>query len=117
VSEPIETVRSPRSENLDTEYDNITVKSPALDHDGGHERDSESVDEDDEEDAEEYVVEAIIEHYRDAGKKYYLVKWQGYEDSHDWLPEEDLEGAAELVAEYNEKVRRRKLKGRQKMKQ
>jgi hypothetical protein len=117
VSEPIETVRSPRSENLNTEYDNTTVKSPALDHDGGHERDSESVDEDDEEDAEEYVVEAIIEHYRDAGKKYYLVKWQGYEDSHDWLPEEDLEGAAELVAEYNEKVRRRKLKGRQKMKQ
>jgi hypothetical protein len=63
-----------------------------------------------EDDAEEYVVEAIIEHYREAGRTYYLVKWQGYEDSHDWLPSEDLEGAAELVAEYNEKIRRRKAK-------
>ncbi|KAH7073128.1 hypothetical protein BKA63DRAFT_57612 [Paraphoma chrysanthemicola] len=59
-------------------------------------------------DAEEYVVEGIIEHYREAGKTYYLVKWQGYEDSHDWLPEEDLEGATELVAEYNTIIRQRK---------
>lgn len=64
----------------------------------------------DSEDAEEYIVEAILEHYRDAGKKCYLVKWQGYEDSHDWLPEEDLEGAAELVAEYNARVRKKKSK-------
>ncbi|KAJ4345112.1 hypothetical protein N0V95_005925 [Ascochyta clinopodiicola] len=62
------------------------------------------------EDAEEYVVETIIEHYYDEGRKYYLVKWEGYEDSHDWLPEEDLEGAAEMVNEYNEKLRRRKEK-------
>jgi hypothetical protein len=61
------------------------------------------------EDAEEYVVEAIIDHYHDdVGKKWYLVKWQGYEDSHDWLANEDLEGAAELVAEYNAKIRRKK---------
>ena len=64
------------------------------------------------EDAEEYVVESIIEHYYDQGRKYYLVKWEGYEDSHDWLPEEDLEGAAELVKEYNERVKRRKAQER-----
>jgi hypothetical protein len=64
-----------------------------------------------EEDPEEYVVEAIIEHYYDdEGKKYYLVKWEGYQDSHDWLLEEDLAGASELVAGYNERVRRRKGK-------
>ena len=55
---------------------------------------------------EEYVVEAIIEHCRKHGKMYYLVKWEGYENSHDWLPEEDLEGAAELVSEYNERTNR-----------
>ena len=54
--------------------------------------------------AEEYVVEAIVEHFQEDGKNYYLVKWDGYEDSHDWLPEEDLEGAADLVAEYNERI-------------
>jgi hypothetical protein len=67
----------------------------------------------DDEDAEEYVVESIIEHFHEGEKKYYLVKWEGYEDSHDWLPEEDLEGARDLVDEYNERVRRRKKKGKE----
>lgn len=75
----------------------------------------QSEDDSEEDDAEGYVVEAIIEHYRDAWGKFYLVKWQGCKNSHDWLPEEDLEGAAELVAEYSEKVRRKKMKGKQKM--
>lgn len=85
--------------------DNKKVSSVAETMDDQHDEDGG-----DSEDAEEYVVETILEHYRDAGKKYYLVKWQGYEDSHDWLPEEDLEGAAELVAEYNAQVRKRKGK-------
>jgi hypothetical protein len=67
----------------------------------------------DDEDAEEYVVESIIEHFHEGGKKYYLVKWEGYEDSHDWLPEEDLEGARDLVEEYNQRVRWRKEKGKE----
>lgn len=70
--------------------------------------DSVADDDGDAEDAEEYVVESIIEHYHDEGRIYYLVKWEGYEDSYDWLPEEDLEGAAELVKDYNERVRGRK---------
>jgi hypothetical protein len=63
-------------------------------------------------DTELYVVEAILEHYRDeTGTKFYLVKWAGYEDSHDWLPEEELGSAAELVAEYMREYReKRKVK-------
>jgi hypothetical protein len=70
--------------------------------------------EDEEEDVEEYVVESIIEHFYEGDKKYYLVKWEGYEDSHDWLPEEDLQGASEVVEEYNERIRRRDRKGKMK---
>ncbi|PSN60335.1 hypothetical protein BS50DRAFT_206951 [Corynespora cassiicola Philippines] len=54
-----------------------------------------------EDDAEEYVVEAILDHSYDSAKqKYYLVKWQGFEDSSDWLPVEDLEDAPDLVKAY-----------------
>ncbi|EUC31605.1 hypothetical protein COCCADRAFT_6539 [Bipolaris zeicola 26-R-13] len=60
--------------------------------------------------ADEYVVEAIEEHYHDGNKTYYLVKWEGYEDSRDWLAEEDLQGAREVVAEYHAKIRRREEK-------
>jgi hypothetical protein len=68
-------------------------------------------EDDDGNDAEEYVVEAIIDHYcDDDNKKWYLVKWQGYENSHDWLAAEDLGGAAELVSEYNARMRRKKKK-------
>ncbi|KAH9860338.1 hypothetical protein J1614_011668 [Plenodomus biglobosus] len=63
-----------------------------------------------EDDAEEYVVESIIEHFYDGRKKYYLVKWEGFEDSHDWLPEEDLAGAADIVSEYNRRIARIKNK-------
>ncbi|KAF3043046.1 hypothetical protein E8E11_006585 [Didymella keratinophila] len=81
------------------------LQKPAFDSD-------EAVDDSqDDEDAEEYVVEAIIEHYHDDGRKFYLVKWEGYEDSHDWLPEEDLEGAAELVHDYNERVKQKGKNG------
>lgn len=70
----------------------------------------DSVEEEDSE-AEEYAIEAILEHYYNGQTKYYLVKWEGYEDSHDWLPEERLAGAAELVAEYNARIRRRAKRG------
>jgi hypothetical protein len=84
-----------------TNLENIRTRTPVI------ESDVEQSGENEDTDTEEYVVESIIEHYREAGKKYYLVKWQGYEDSHDWLPEEDLEGAAEVVAEYNARIRKR----------
>jgi hypothetical protein len=90
------------------ELDNMHVRRSTV------EPSVESLGEDEDEDAaKEYVVEAIINHYRNAGKKLYLVMWEGHKDSHDWLLEEDLEGAAELVAEYNASVRKRK--GKQKL--
>ncbi|KAL1793018.1 hypothetical protein ACET3X_008000 [Alternaria dauci] len=90
-----------REFNEDVNNDNIDMhKAPSNRHSAEHDKN----DEEDAEGAEEYVVEAIVEHFREDGKTYYLVKWDGYEDSHDWLPEEDLEGAPDLVAEYNERV-------------
>ncbi|KAJ4301233.1 hypothetical protein N0V90_003324 [Kalmusia sp. IMI 367209] len=74
-------------------------------HDGNTEDDRE------EQSGEEFVVEAILSHSYEDGKKYYLVKWDGYEDSSDWLPEEDLLGTQELLTEYNEKIEKRKVKG------
>jgi len=59
---------------------------------------------------EEYVVESIIKHCYKAGRKYYLVKWEGYEDSNDWLPEEDLADAAEVVTEYHQRISSKKGK-------
>jgi hypothetical protein len=101
--------RGPQHRSSDTELDTPHVRSPTVDQLARSPGDDEDGD-----DAEEYVVEAIMEHYREAGKKFYLVKWEGYEDSHDWLPEEDLEGAHELVAEYNARIR--KCKGKLKTK-
>lgn len=69
-------------------------------------------DSDGDDGAEEYVVESIIEHYHEGGKTYYLVKREGFEDSHDWLPESDLEGAAEVVAAYNKRIERKADKHR-----
>lgn len=92
----------PHHESND-DVDNDTLHMYAVPSDN-HSSEYSKKDEEDAEGAEEYVVEAIVNHFQEDGKKYYLVKWDGYEDSHDWLPEEDLEGAADLVAEYNERL-------------
>lgn len=100
----------PRTHSLDLiDDENIHIQSSRNGTSTPHQQDLDEVEDSD---AEEYAVEDIIEHYCDGGKKYYLVKWEGHDDSHDWLPEEDLAGAAELVAEYNERVRKRKQKVR-----
>jgi hypothetical protein len=65
-----------------------------------------------ESDTEEYVIDAILEHSYIDDTKYYLVKWQGYEDSSDWVSVEDLAGAPEMVAQYEEKIKRKTGKGR-----
>jgi hypothetical protein len=89
--------------------DTIRVSSQA-DRSAHHQQHQRSHQHEDEESVEEYAVESIIEHFCKGGKKYYLVKWEGYDDKHDWLPEEDLEGAADLVAKYNEQISRSKGK-------
>ncbi|KAF2733712.1 hypothetical protein EJ04DRAFT_564843 [Polyplosphaeria fusca] len=64
-----------------------------------------------EEDAEDYAVSAILAHsFDDQGTKYYLVQWEGYPAS-DWLLEDDMEGAREMVDAYERSVRRKKGKG------
>ncbi|PVI03791.1 hypothetical protein DM02DRAFT_726224 [Periconia macrospinosa] len=80
-------------------YDDVEME------DGDDENEDEFDDDDDEEedDAEEYVVETIVNHNFESGIKYYLVKWEGYENS-DWLQEDELEGAKELIVEYHEKL-------------
>jgi hypothetical protein len=64
----------------------------------------DNIDNADADSTEEYAVEAIVDHFREHGMNYYVVKWEGYEDSHDWLPEVDLGGAADLVTEYKERI-------------
>ncbi|KAF2649575.1 hypothetical protein K491DRAFT_683709 [Lophiostoma macrostomum CBS 122681] len=71
-------------------------------------RPSSADEEQDEEQDEEYVIESILEHSYQDGVKYYLVKWEGYDDASDWLAENDLEGAIELVDEYNATMRARR---------
>lgn len=52
----------------------------------------------------EYEVEAIIQHQDLDGVRYYLVKWVGEEEAQDWLTGEDLQGASDLVDEYNNHI-------------
>jgi hypothetical protein len=84
----------------------VTIPSEEDDDDDDGDEDSEQSD------AEEYVIEAILEHSYIDDTKYYLVKWQGYEESSDWLTAEDLAGAPEMIAEYEERIRRKKGKGK-----
>ncbi|KAF2684998.1 hypothetical protein K458DRAFT_417838 [Lentithecium fluviatile CBS 122367] len=113
------------SEESFEENDTISVQRPATAHstnkqpahrsrptyqDDDPEDDEEQ--EDEEPETEEYVIEAILDHSYQDDTKYYLVKWQGYADSSDWVSAEDLAGAPEMVAEYEDMVRRKKEKGR-----
>ncbi|KAG9196638.1 hypothetical protein G6011_01759 [Alternaria panax] len=91
----------------DVSNDTIHIHTTPSDR---HSLEHSNNDDEDAEGAEEYLVEAIVEHFQEHGKNYYLVKWEGYENSHDWLPEQDLEGAADLVAEYKERVGRKNKK-------
>ncbi|KAF2644305.1 hypothetical protein P280DRAFT_505118 [Massarina eburnea CBS 473.64] len=77
------------------------------DHEDENNIDVEKVEDDD---AEEYVVETILDHNFESGLKYYLVKWQGYDDSSDWLHEDDLAGAKELVRGYHRRLKKRPMR-------
>lgn len=66
-------------------------------------QDGKQEDEEDDDEAEdEYVVEAIQGHKFDGKTLMLLVKWKGYEKKSDrtWEPEENCEGAKEIVREY-----------------
>ncbi|KAJ4987812.1 Chromo domain-containing protein 2 [Stagonosporopsis vannaccii] len=121
-ADPPSTVRAQKYRTMHFETAHCGPASAGEDEDEAEDEDKnkdedkdedEDRDKDEDEDAEEYVVSAILEHYfDDQGRKFFLVKWEGYEDSHDWLPEDDLQGAREMVAEYEERVTRQKGKRR-----
>jgi hypothetical protein len=56
--------------------------------------------------AQQFEVERVLDHRRMGRSKrvQYLIRWKGYPDSEaTWEPIENLEGALELVIEYNQK--------------
>jgi len=84
--------------------------------------DEEVGDADEEEEPDEYVVEKIMGHKFVNGDLVFEVKWQGYEAKKDrtWEPEENMDGAADVIVEYFEEIGGRpepkggqKRKGRQ----
>ncbi|THY66955.1 hypothetical protein D6C97_01186 [Aureobasidium pullulans] len=65
--------------------------------------DAEAQDDEDEDNSDEYVVEKILSHAPGQGKTtLYEVKWMGYENPDDrtWEPEENLEGAMDILQAY-----------------
>ncbi|KAL4978637.1 hypothetical protein BDW66DRAFT_129218 [Aspergillus desertorum] len=65
--------------------------------------DTNDADDDENEDEDVYVVEKILGHsFKGDGTLLFQVKWQGYDDPKDetFEPEENLEGAQEILNEY-----------------
>jgi hypothetical protein len=63
---------------------------------------------DNEEQEDVYVVEKVLSHQIDRkGKTWYLVKWEGYEETEDWLAEEDLAEASDVVSQYHADLKSR----------
>src|SRR5262249_11905809 len=50
----------------------------------------------------EYSVECILDHKHDQhGQIYYLIRWEGYDESYDtWEPEHNLTNATEILRNY-----------------
>ena len=58
------------------------------------------------EDNEEYEVEQILNDRIRWGKQYYYVRWKGWSPAYDqWIREENLEHAQELLQDYRSKKR------------
>jgi hypothetical protein len=50
-------------------------------------------------------VEAILKKRVAKGTPYYLVRWKGWPEEYDeWVPEENLEGAPDLLRGFNASV-------------
>ena len=60
-------------------------------------------------DEEVYEVEAILQTQRHKGRRYYLVKWTGWDDDYNqWVPEENMGGAKELREEFDSRTTRKR---------
>ncbi|KAF1850400.1 chromo-domain-containing protein [Cucurbitaria berberidis CBS 394.84] len=66
--------------------------------------DEDEVDEENQEDSveDEYIVEKVLGHRIRKGELEYHVKWQGYDDpaDHTWEPEQNMDGAVDVLKEY-----------------
>jgi len=114
--------------NSDSDAEDTTVKkkvsskvtsksnkeSPEVDDDDA--KKSNVADEDDEEGESEYEIEEIIEAKRGTfpgGRLGYLVKWKGYDSSHNsWVDERDAANALDVIEAYWKKKRTRSLGSR-----
>jgi len=95
----------PQTFDSDSESEPVNRKVPA---DVEMEDDIEEEGEGDGEETgeDEYVVEAIKDHRFEGKTLMLLVKWKGYEKKSDmtWEPEENCEGAKEVLDEYFESI-------------
>jgi hypothetical protein len=58
---------------------------------------------------ENFVVEAILDKKCIKKKTYYLVKWQGYdESSNSWEPYQNCKGCKDLIDRYNKSIKEEK---------
>ncbi|KIV98680.1 uncharacterized protein PV09_09560 [Verruconis gallopava] len=56
------------------------------------------------EDEDEYEVEEILDEQRRQGAFWYKVRWKGWPEEYDqWLPQENLENAQELLRQFKQK--------------
>ena len=63
--------------------------------------------------AEEYEVESILDKRIVKGETKYLVRWKGWPEEYDkWEPEENLEGAPDLLKEFHASVAKLQRKRR-----
>ena len=54
---------------------------------------------------EEYEVEAIIDHKREKGTWWYLIKWKGYgPESNTWEPRQNITHAEKILKAYSSKI-------------
>ncbi|KAJ7036502.1 hypothetical protein C8F04DRAFT_953658 [Mycena alexandri] len=87
------------------------VESDVEDSEGqGGEDGGEGAEDGDEE--AEYEIEAILDAkkgYFEKNKTGYLVKWKGYDETHNsWVDEDDAAGAGELIEEFEAKLKKKK---------
>jgi len=93
-------------QTFDTDSDSEPVIRKDVPDDVEMEEDGEEDENDEETGEDEYVVEAIKDHKFEGKTLMLLVKWKGYEKKSDmtWEPEENCEGAREVLDEYFESI-------------
>lgn len=67
-------------------------------------------DDDSTDDDSEYEVEAIRDYSFEKGEHWYLVKWKNWpEETNTWEPKRNLKGSSEMLKEYHEELKRKRV--------